>query len=233
MRLGIFLPNWLGDLVMATPALRAIRQRFGDDARIVGILRPKLAELLAGTNWLDEQWCFDPRGTDPQMRRWALVQRMRRERFDVVLLLTNSLDTALLAWLGGAKQRIGYARNGRGPLLTGKLYPHRVGRHIAAGADGRKLPGPGRGPRLPAAIAASGTGHDRRRRGVGRPDLAQPGPAHRRPRDRLELQWRLRRGEAMARGTLRHAGPKDQCRIGPRRPWCCAGRARPTGRGKS
>ena len=49
MKLGIFLPNWLGDLVMATPALRAIRRHFGPQAHIVGIMRPKLAGLLAGT----------------------------------------------------------------------------------------------------------------------------------------------------------------------------------------
>ena len=130
MKLGIFLPNWLGDLVMATPALRAIRRHFGPQARIVGILRPKLADLLAGTNWLDEQWPFDPRGHQPQWRRWALIRRMRQEQFDMLLLLTNSLDTAVLAWLGGARQRIGYVRYGRGPLLTGKLYLRRDGRRI-------------------------------------------------------------------------------------------------------
>ncbi len=134
MKLGIFLPNWLGDLAMATPALRAIRRRFGPQARIVGILRPKLTELLAGTSWLSEQWCFDPRGQEPRWRQWALIRRMRQERFDMVLLLTNSLHTALLARLGGAGERIGYVRYGRGPLLTGKLYPRRC--------DGRLLPVP-------------------------------------------------------------------------------------------
>ena len=123
MKLALFLPNWLGDLVMATPALRAIRQHFGPQAHIVGILRPKLAGLLAGTDWLDAEWCFDPRGAERQWRRWALIRRMRQKRFDMVLLLTNSLDTALVAWLGGGKERIGYVRYGRGPLLTGKLYP--------------------------------------------------------------------------------------------------------------
>jgi heptosyltransferase-2 len=130
MNIGIFLPNWLGDLVMATPALRALRGYFGPEARLVGILRPKLAGLLAGTPWLDEEWYFDPRSKQPEWRRWALLRRMRRERFDQVLLLTNSLHTALLAWLGGAKQRIGYARNGRGLLLSGKLQPPRQGRTI-------------------------------------------------------------------------------------------------------
>jgi heptosyltransferase II len=134
MKLGIFLPNWLGDLVMATPALRAIRRHFGPEARIVGIMRPKLLELLTGTNWLNEQWPFDPRGKEPQWRRWALIRKMRQERFDMILLMTNSLDTGTLAWLGGARQRIGFVRYGRGPLLTGKLYPPR--------RDGRVLPAP-------------------------------------------------------------------------------------------
>ncbi len=132
MKIGIFLPNWLGDLVMATPALRAIRRHFGPHTAVTGILRPGLGELLAGTDWLDEQWYFDPRARQPQWRRWALVRRMRRRRFDEVILLTHSLHTGLLAWLGGAKQRTGYVRYGRGPLLTGKLYPPRDGRRVIA-----------------------------------------------------------------------------------------------------
>jgi len=134
MNLAIFLPNWLGDLAMATPALRALRRHFGSQTRIVGILRPKLAGLLDGTHWIDEEWHFDPRGKMPGERRWALIRRMRRERFDMAVLLTNSFDTALLAWLGGTRERIGYVRNGRGWLLTGKLYPRRVA--------GQILPGP-------------------------------------------------------------------------------------------
>ena len=114
MKICLFLPNWLGDLVMATPALRALRRRFGPSARIVGILRPHLADLLAGVSWLDEQWYYDPRAKQSQWHSWALVQRMRRERFDMAVLLTNSFRTAALAWLGGAKERIGYVRDDAG-----------------------------------------------------------------------------------------------------------------------
>ena len=64
MKIAVFLPNWLGDLAMATPTLRAMRRHFGPQARIVGILRPYLADVLAGTGWLDEQWFFDPRAKD-------------------------------------------------------------------------------------------------------------------------------------------------------------------------
>jgi heptosyltransferase-2 len=121
MNIGLFLPNWLGDVVMATPALRAIRRRFGPQARLVGIVRPGLVELLAGTHWLNEQWPFDPRSEHTPFRQRALVRRMRRERFDLAVLFPNSLRTAVLAWLGGARERIGYAGNARGPLLTATL----------------------------------------------------------------------------------------------------------------
>ena len=121
MKIAIFLPNWLGDLVMATPALRALRRQFAPPHRLVGILRPNLAELLTGVDWLDEQWYFDPGGKRPDHRRFALVRRMREERFDIAMLFTNSFHTAMLAWLGGAKERVGYARNGRGLLLTSRV----------------------------------------------------------------------------------------------------------------
>jgi heptosyltransferase-2 len=125
MKAAIFLPNWLGDFAMATPVLRALRRKFGNAARLVGIMRPYLADVLSGTDWLDAQWFFNPGSSDRSQRTWAVANRMRQERFDLAILLTNSLRPALMAWWAGAKQRIGYVRNGRGPLLTNKLYLRR------------------------------------------------------------------------------------------------------------
>jgi heptosyltransferase-2 len=130
MKIAIFLPNWLGDLAMATPTLRALRRHFGPQAYLVGILRPYLADVLNGTPWLDAQWFFNPHAKDRSQRAWAVARRMRAERFDMAVLLTNSLRTTIVAWLGRAKERIGYVRYGRGPLLTGKLYPRRDERGI-------------------------------------------------------------------------------------------------------
>jgi heptosyltransferase-2 len=127
VNVGIFLPNWLGDVAMATPLLRAMRRRFARPARLVGILRPYLADVLAGTDWLDEQWLFDPRAKNVDVRLFALVRRMRRQRMDMAVLLSNSFHTALAAWLGGASRRIGYARQWRGVLLTHRLRPPRQG----------------------------------------------------------------------------------------------------------
>ncbi len=131
MRIGVFLPNWLGDLVMATPTLRAIRHHFGPKALITGIVRPYLADVLGGTGWFDELYPFDPRASRPEYRRLALLRRMRREPFDQVVLLTNSLHTAILAWLGGARERVGYVRYARGPLLTTRLIPPRKNGRLA------------------------------------------------------------------------------------------------------
>ena len=94
---------------------------------MIGIQRPYVAEVLAGTRLVDEQWFYNPRATDPKLQTKALLQRLRAAELDIVVLLTNSLRTGLLAWAGGAKQRIGYARYGRGPLLTHKLYAPRRG----------------------------------------------------------------------------------------------------------
>ena len=128
MRTAVFLPNWLGDVVMATPALRVMRGHFGPQARLVGILRPYLADVLAGTGWLDEQWFFDPRAGDRALGGRAIARRMRAERFDLALLMTYSVRTAWVAWRGRARERVGYVRDGRGLLLTGKLYPRLDGR---------------------------------------------------------------------------------------------------------
>ena len=122
MKLALFLPNWIGDVVMATPALRAIRNQF-PAAEIVGIMRPYVADVLAGTSLIDGTLFYNPRGKDPAQRGLAFVRCLRAERFDTALLLTNSLRTGFLAWLSGAKQRIGFARDLRGWLLTDRIVP--------------------------------------------------------------------------------------------------------------
>lgn len=124
MNIGIFLPNWIGDVAMATPALRALRKRFAGDP-LIGVLRPYVSEVLAGTSWLDEQLLYKPNSPDPQQRTWGLIRQLRERRLDMAVLLTNSMRTALLAVASGARERVGNVRSGRGLLLTHKVYPPR------------------------------------------------------------------------------------------------------------
>lgn len=122
MKLALYLPNWIGDAVMATPALRAIRQKFAH-AEIVGILRPPVGDVLAGLNLCDRVISHEPRGKNRENRGWQLIQTLRTERFDLAVLFPNSLRTAWIARLSGAKRCIGFARDGRRFLLTDALAP--------------------------------------------------------------------------------------------------------------
>lgn len=124
MRVGVFLPNWIGDTVMATPTLRALAKHWGPGTEILGIMRPVMADLLAGTPWITEPLFYDPRSKKPEQRTWAVIKKLRQAKLDKIVLLTNNLRSAGMAWLSGARERIGYAKYGRGPLLTRALeYP--------------------------------------------------------------------------------------------------------------
>jgi lipopolysaccharide heptosyltransferase II len=123
MNVALFLPNWIGDAVMATPAVRAVREHFRG-ARVVGVMRPYVADVLAGSPWLDDAIFLDPKG--PLSHRWpSAAMKLRRRRIDLAVLFPNSFRSALVARLGGCRRRIGYARSGRSLLLTDRLRPIR------------------------------------------------------------------------------------------------------------
>ena len=84
-----------------------------------------MADVLAGLDWLNDCILYERRARDPQLGSWALVKQLRNRQLDSVILLTNSLRAALIAWASGAPQRIGYVRYGRGSLLTERLYAPR------------------------------------------------------------------------------------------------------------
>lgn len=120
-RVLIVLPSWVGDTVMATPTLRALRRGL-PGALIGGLIRPSLEGLLDGTDWLDEVHIDRGAGMMGPKRVAAKVRMMR---YDAAILLTNSFSTALTTRLAGIPRRIGYDRDARGLLLTERLSPPR------------------------------------------------------------------------------------------------------------
>ena len=118
MKLLIRATNWVGDAIMALPALRAIRARF-PEAHIATVARPYVADLYRGQNICNELISYDPKALHSGLQgRERLARELRSQKFDTALLLQNAFDAAWLAWRAAIPQRIGYARDGRSLLLT-------------------------------------------------------------------------------------------------------------------
>ncbi len=118
MKILVRATNWVGDAVMALPALEAIRQR-ELRAHIAVLARPWVAELYRDLGFADQLIVFDHAGRHAGIGGVEqLARELRRERFDVALLLQNAFQAAWVAWRAGIPRRIGYARDRRSWLLT-------------------------------------------------------------------------------------------------------------------
>lgn len=123
-RVLVVCPSWIGDAVMSTPALRLIRTSL-PGSFIGGLARPGIRDVLAGLDMLDEVHTAHPTGVLGPKR---IGFQLRPRRYDAAVLLTNSFSTALIARVAGIPRRVGYDRDGRGPLLTERLRaPERPG----------------------------------------------------------------------------------------------------------
>jgi heptosyltransferase-2 len=112
------MPNWIGDAVMATPALAAIRRAF-PQARLTVVSNPLVAELFVHHPDCDHVIRFDKRpGRDAFGDLWRFCRLLRRERFDLAVLLQNAFEAAVMAVLAGIPRRAGYRTDGRALLLT-------------------------------------------------------------------------------------------------------------------
>ncbi|HYB74027.1 MAG TPA: lipopolysaccharide heptosyltransferase II [Candidatus Sulfotelmatobacter sp.] len=113
-RILVRAPTWLGDAVLSLPVLEGLRRTF-PRAEVVVSAKPTVADLFAlvpGLAAVVPDAGRGPRGL------LATARRLRRERCDVAVALPNSFASALLARLAGVPHRVGYARDGRSPLLT-------------------------------------------------------------------------------------------------------------------
>ncbi len=111
-------PNWVGDVVMATPAFRCIRENF-PGTKITIALKSYVQKLIEDAPWFDEMLVLDSNNQPSKSTPFlSLVKQIRSERYDLGFLFPNSFSSALLFWLGGVKRRIGYKRDARSLLLT-------------------------------------------------------------------------------------------------------------------
>ena len=111
-------PNWLGDAVMCEPALRGL-QRLFPEAQIALLVKPAVADLFAGHPALTRVLTYDSMGRHAGLSgKWVLSGQLRRQGFDLAVLLQNAFEAAFLTFLAGVPRRYGYVTDARSLLLS-------------------------------------------------------------------------------------------------------------------
>ena len=119
---------------MSLPAIRAVRSRF-PEAEIVLLAKPWVAALYEGERSVNRVIMLEGLpGPRDWASKWRVAGQLRREKFDLAILLPNSFESAAVIRLAGVKRIIGYARDGRGWLLhdaipvpmPGEIPPHEM-----------------------------------------------------------------------------------------------------------
>jgi heptosyltransferase-2 len=122
-RILVIQTAFLGDVVLTTPLLQTLRDRF-PEAYLAALVIPGTREILAGHPSLDDVLVYDKKGRDRGLRGMISTARLMREkRFDICLIPHRSFRSALLAFMAGIPVRIGFVQS-----LGGFLYTQRVRR---------------------------------------------------------------------------------------------------------
>lgn len=124
-RLLVAIPNWVGDVVLATPVFAALREHF-KNSKITYFMRKYVRDVTDGGGWHDDEIYWPDKKAGGLLADRKLVRELRVGEFDAVLLLTNSFRSALVCYLARIPRRVGYARDGRTLLLTDRLKPLRA-----------------------------------------------------------------------------------------------------------
>jgi heptosyltransferase II len=113
----VYLPNWLGDMVMATPFLASLRKQ-SPDRQLWAIGQSKAMHLYDGLGFFDR---FIPNDSKDFVSFLDKVSMLRALKFDLGIVLPHSFRAALLLFLGAVQERIGYRMNNRGFMLSRAL----------------------------------------------------------------------------------------------------------------
>jgi len=127
-RILVLMPNWLGDVVMATPLLRTLREAY-PRAQLDILIQKGGALVLGGVPFVDDVLLYQRKGEHQGlsgMRRMAKVLRARD--YDLGVVTPNSFSSALLFRMARIPRRLGWSYGGRGFLLTDRLVPEMRGR---------------------------------------------------------------------------------------------------------
>ena len=117
-RILIVNVNWVGDVLFSTPFIRAVREA-NPDAYIACLLHPRCSQMLEANPRLNEIIIYDEEGVHKSLfGKWQLIKELKAKKFDTAFLLHRSFTKALITYLAGIGERIGYPTKNRGGILT-------------------------------------------------------------------------------------------------------------------
>lgn len=132
MRILVLRYRFIGDTLLTVPFLRNLRRAF-PDAEIDMVVAPYSSDVLIGTPYVDEFITYDPptihadsKGQHNTLKaKSRFIRSLRKKKYDKAYVLKRSFSSALIAFLSGAKERIGFDTEKRGFLLTRRVpYIH-------------------------------------------------------------------------------------------------------------
>ena len=115
----VYCPNWVGDVVAATPVFHCLRQNY-PEAKIVCVIRNYARDVVEDGPWFDQIIGCDDKTTKGFFK---LIKTIRSINPDIAIVLPSSFRSTLAVWFGGVKKIFGYLRNYRSFLLSGGPRP--------------------------------------------------------------------------------------------------------------
>ncbi len=113
-------PNWVGDAIMATPVVKALKKNLPESSLHV-LAKSWVAPIWNNLDEVSSVITMETYGRKGMGAWLKLVGRLRQERYDVVLILPRSFSTAWMAFWAAVPVRIGYQGEARGLLLSHAL----------------------------------------------------------------------------------------------------------------
>ena len=117
MKILIRLPNWLGDVVMSTAFVGAVRQIY-PDAQIDVIIKKELGGIASFIPGLHHVHLFSKQQYPGLAGVYRFGKTLQTEKYDLFFCLPDSLSSAVMGWATKTKKRIGFGKEGRFFLMT-------------------------------------------------------------------------------------------------------------------
>lgn len=110
--------NWVGDAIMTTPVIRAIRKNF-PKAHITLLAKPWVVPVFAKSPYINEIMIYEQNGRHKiGLGTLRLIRDLRLKNFQIAFLMQNAFEAGLLAFMAGIDERVGYNTDGRTLLLN-------------------------------------------------------------------------------------------------------------------